>query len=81
MIHSEVVHSVTVSPLIVVVHAPETEVKDESEESRVMIEPSERVEDLSVTVIVLPSVVVVVVVHSVTLEPSIQEVQVEVGVV
>lgn len=81
MIHSEVVHSVTVSPLIVVVHAPETEVKDESEESRVMIEPSERVEDLSVTVIVLPSVVVVVVVHSVTFEPSIQEVQVEVGVV
>ena len=81
MIHSEVVHSVTVSPLIVVVHAPETEVKDESEESRVMIEPSERVEDLSVTVIVLPSVVVVVVVHSVTLEPSIQEVQVEFGVV
>lgn len=81
MIHSEVVHSVTVSPLIVVVHAPETEVEDESEESRVMIEPSERVEDLSVTVIVLPSVVVVVVVHSVTFEPSIQEVQVEVGVV
>jgi uncharacterized protein HemY len=81
VIHSEVVHSVTVSPLIVVVHAPETEVKDESEESRVMIEPSERVEDLSVTVIVLPSVVVVVVVHSVTFEPSIQEVQVEVGVV
>ena len=42
MIHSEVVHSVTVSPLIVVVHAPETEVEDESEESRVMIEPSVR---------------------------------------
>ena len=81
MYQSVLVHSVTVSPLIVVDHAPEMVVKSESDESMVMVEPSERVEVLKVTSMMLPLRSVVVLVHSSTEEPSMMVIQVEVGVV
>lgn len=74
-------HSVTVLPLTVVVHAPETVLKDESEESMVMVEPSLRMEVLSVISMTEPLSVVVVVVHSVTDDPSMKLTHVEDGVV
>ena len=43
MYQSVLVHSVTVSPLIVVDHAPEMVVKSYIDESMVMVEPSVRV--------------------------------------
>lgn len=81
MYQSVLVHSVIVSPLIVVDHAPEMVVKSESDESMVMVEPSERVEVLKVTSMMLPLRSVVVLVHSSTEEPSMMVIQVEVGVV
>ena len=66
-----VVHSVKVSPLMVVKVAPVVELKDGADDERVTTEPSESVVVLSVVVQVHPEELVSVVVHSLTVEPSI----------
>ena len=66
-----VVHSVKVSPLMVVKLAPVVELKDGADDEIVTTEPSESVVVLSVVVQVSPEESVSVVVHSLTVEPSI----------
>lgn len=66
-----VVHSVKVSPLMVVKLAPVVELKDGADDEIVTTEPSESVVVLSVVVQVHPEASESVVVHSLTVRPSI----------